>query len=163
MIAALRNILLHCCVVVQLFTSLETDTGHRLSSEELSLALLSWLLLTKVSTAHAAWQRHSKLTAHMTASQQQEVFHAILRVLQEQSDDAAADMAQDCCLLAAKLKWTQSYEQVQQLVDALLAGRQHKHAYHVSRLHFPNSKLKDMPIKVKLCALAMSNLAVAAN
>ena len=67
---------IHNCVDVQLFLLLEAEDGHSLASEELSLAILSWLSMHEVSTAHAAWQRHSKLTVRMSQSEQQNVFEA---------------------------------------------------------------------------------------
>lgn len=117
---------------MQLFLLLEADDKHCLSSEELSAAVVSWLTMSEVHAAHAVWQRHSKLTLQMTTKQQQKAFQAALNMLQHQPDTTAVVMARDCCLLAASLRLPGNSQQLQQLVDVLLADHQNQEAYTVN-------------------------------
>ena len=117
---------------MQLFLLLEADPQHSSTSKELTIAVVSWLVMRNIGAAHAAWQRHSQLTLQMTAEQQQEVFHAALSMLQKQPDAMAVAMAKDCCLLAASLGLPRSSKQLQQLIDTLLADHRTHEAYIVS-------------------------------
>ena len=130
------------CVCMQLFLLLEAEAGYHVSSDELMLAVLSWLKLCQPLAAHAAWQRHTQLTAQLTAAQQQAAFQAALAGpaatqgrKKRQLDGAIVAMAMGCCLLAARLGMPQSCEQLQQLVSLLLEAGSHRKAYKVSQQH----------------------------
>ena len=115
-----------------MFLLLEADPQHHISATELPLAVVSWLTMSQCEAAHAAWQRHSKLTLQSSPQQQQQVFQRALEVLKEQPGAVAAALATDCCLLAAKLSMSDSSDQLQQLIDTLLAGHHRQEAYNVS-------------------------------
>ena len=126
---------------MQLFLLLEAEAEYRVSSDELMLAVLSWLKLCQPEAAHVAWQRHSQLTAQLTAAQQQAAFQAALagpagtQGQKRQLNDTVVAMAVDCCLLGARLGMPKSSEQLQQLVSLLLGAGSHRKAYKVSQQH----------------------------
>ena len=118
---------------MQLFLWLEADDLHSISPDYFSLAVLSWAELGQVAFAHAAWQRHTKLTTQLTAVQQQQVFASALGVLTQQPDAAAMSLVNDVCMLGAQLGLQQSPGQMQQLVDVLLTVPDRQQAHTVSR------------------------------
>ena len=126
---------------MQLFLLLEAEPEYHVSSDELMLAVLSWLKLRQPAAAHAAWQRHAQLTAQLTAAQQQATFQAALagpapkQGQKRQLNGTVVAMAMDCCLLGARLGMPQCCEQLQQLVSLLLETRSHQQAYKVSQQH----------------------------
>ena len=117
---------------MQLFIWLEADDVHSISQDHFNLAVLSWAELGQVAPAHAAWQRHTKLTTKLTAFQQQQVFASALVVLTQQPDAAATVLANDVCMDGAQLGLQQSPRQVQQLVRVLLTIPYRQEAYTVN-------------------------------
>ena len=128
-------------VCVQLFLLLEAEVEYHVSSDELMLAVLSWLKLRQPAAAHAAWQRHAQLTAQLTAAQQQAAFRAALagpaatQGQKQRLGGAVVALATDCCLLGARLGMPESSKQLQQLVSLLLEAGSHHKAYTVSQHH----------------------------
>ena len=68
---------------------------------ELKTAMLSWLKQGQPGAAHAAWQRHRKLTADLDPAAQQEVFEAALAQVMATQAAAAIALAKEACMAAA--------------------------------------------------------------
>ena len=116
---------------MQLFNSLQGDSQHHISLMELKTAMLSWLKQGQPGAAHAAWQRHGKLTANMGSAVQQEVFEAALAQVTAPQAAAAIALAKDACMAAAVARMRQCSKQLPELMQTMSRKQAYKEAHTV--------------------------------
>ena len=121
-------------MLLQLFCILEADADHQIISNELCLAVASWLKMGEPAHAQAALQRHSQLTGDWSSAQQQHCFKAAVQLIKPNPAPAVVQLAVDICMLAVSNTLPDSSSQVQELVQALLAAKRHHEAYDVSMI-----------------------------
>ena len=121
---------------MQLFCSLEADQGHRISPDQLYMAVVSWQALEDPGAAHQRCGSCQALLAEWTPTQLQIVFQKALELAQQRSEAAAWAIAERACILAAVQKVPNSQQQVHRLVQALLLSRKREAAHKVSWLSF---------------------------
>ena len=116
---------------MQLFDLVQGDSQHHVSLTELKTAVLSWLQQGQPGAAHAAWQRHKKLTTKMDPALQKEVFEAVLAKVVAKQAAAAIGLAKDSCMVAAVAKMPQCSQQLSELMQAMSRKQTYKEAYTV--------------------------------
>ena len=116
---------------MQLFNLVQGDSQHDVSLTELKTAMLSWLKQGQPGAAHAAWQRHEKLTTKMDPAVQQEVFEAALAQVVATQAAAATALAKEACMAAATAEMPQCSEQLPELMQAMSRKQTHKEAHTV--------------------------------
>ena len=116
---------------MQLFNLVQGDSQHHVSLMELKTAMLSWLKQGQPGAAHAAWQRHRKLTAKMDPAVHKEVFEAVLAQVVATQAAAAIALAKDWCMAAALAKVPRCSEQLSELMQAMSRKQTYKEAHKV--------------------------------